>query len=87
VELIIQASRDDLPVWASAGTIRQLYGVSETALARLVECGAVKDRKLPGGRAAGHVFKVMGKGSLSEYLESPKQDAAGDRLPGFGREG
>lgn len=70
-ELLFKSASGDLPVWASAGTVRDLFGVPETGLRRLVESGAVKSRKLPGDpHRAGRVYKVVGENSLSEWLEA-----------------
>ena len=73
MELIIRSTAADLPIWGSSGTIRQLFGVSENALARLVEAGSVRTRKLPGGRAAGRIYKIQGKRSLVNYLEGAEE--------------
>ncbi len=78
MEIVIQCTGGEMPIWASAGTIRELYGIPETALRRLVDDGRLRSRKLPGDpHRAARVYKVSGPGGLDAWLadtESGRQD-------------
>lgn len=68
-ELILQATKGDTPIWATAATVHALFGVGLRALKTLVDKGHVKAKKMPGGQQSGRLYKVLGERSLSEYLE------------------
>jgi hypothetical protein len=70
-ELVIRATDGDVPIWGSAQTIRDLFGVPSSALDRLVAQGQVATRKLPGdAKRATRVYKIQGQErSLEQYLE------------------
>ena len=70
MQLVIRTDAGDMPLWAPAKTIEQLYGVNHNALYRMRQEGLVKSRKLPGGSRAGRVYRVK---DIETYLEGKQK--------------
>ncbi len=61
-----------VPLWATANDIRSLFGVSATALNRLVGSGDVRKKKLGDADQAGAVYRVA---DMLDFLEGDEQRA------------